>query len=91
MRFTALLHNRFNSIAVKIFNRRESSFIKQQAAAGFYCWRAFICGVDYQLFALTNSYVSGILLFVSHRFYYVSSLYKQSANTERLQKLKFTL
>lgn len=62
-----------DQIAVKVFNIHEVESVNQQIRAACSGSDAFICGIDYQLIALTNSYKRAVLLFHSMCFYYISS------------------
>ena len=70
MQFSMILHRYSKVSPVKVFNNKDWSFRKQQINARIRLTNAFICGIGYQCFALTNPYVISFLLFYPAGFYY---------------------
>jgi len=56
MQYCSVLHRYVPLCPVKIINNKEQGISKQQINASASALHAFICGIDYQRFALTNSY-----------------------------------
>ena len=69
-----ILHKQITANAVKIFNNKRDPFMKPQITAGRAHSLAFICGIGYQWFALTNSCGFYFLLIISCGFYYTGRL-----------------
>ena len=90
MQYGSVLHRYAMVCPVKIINNKEQSISKPQINAGVSALPAFICGIDYQCFALTNSYSFSILLSMPAGIYYITSR-KKLGTTRLLHQLKFTL
>ena len=72
MQCSSVLHRYEMVYAVKIINNTDQGINKQQINAVAPASPAFICGIDYQCFALTNSYAFLFLLIIYTGFYYTT-------------------